>query len=112
MELKIFFGIIIYMSLFKSASIQDYWHKDGQAPIHTITKYKGKTRFEDLERWFHVAPPTRNTYSNTLSSHMQWFCSKLYPLTHMLQEAWQKYCTVATEVSVDEMMIQFTGRYA
>src|SRR5437879_1937498 len=101
-ELKIFFGIIIYMGLFKSASVQDYWRKDGRVPIHTITRYMGKSRFENLKRWFHVSAPTITTYSSSPASRIQWFCNKLDPLTGMLQGAWQKYCTIATEFSVDE----------
>ena len=33
-EMMIFVGLIIYMGLYLSSTIPDYWRKDGLAPLH------------------------------------------------------------------------------
>jgi len=33
-ELMIFIGIIIYMGLYRSSTVADYWPKDGLSPLH------------------------------------------------------------------------------
>jgi len=33
-ELMIFIGIIIYMRLYRSSTVADYWRKDGLSPLH------------------------------------------------------------------------------
>jgi len=59
-ELKIFLGLIIYMRVFKSARVGDYWRRDGIFPQHNIARFMGLNRFEQLKRFFHISPPTSN----------------------------------------------------
>ena len=33
-EMMIFVGLIIYMGLYHSGAVSDYWRKDGLAPLH------------------------------------------------------------------------------
>jgi hypothetical protein len=62
----------------------------------------GQTRFEEIKRWFHLSPP------QTLARRR--FFDKLEPLSSHLQERFQQFVIPATEVSIDEMMVRFTGR--
>ena len=45
-ELRIFFGIITYMGVFKSPSVRDYWSTNPEYPQHTITDFMSLTRFQ------------------------------------------------------------------
>ncbi|PWW74878.1 hypothetical protein C7212DRAFT_345434 [Tuber magnatum] len=54
-ELKIFFGIIIYMGVFPSAQVSDYWKRDNCFPYHRIGMHLSQNRFEQLKRYFHVS---------------------------------------------------------
>jgi hypothetical protein len=62
----------------------------------------GQTRFEEIKRWFHLSPP------QTLARRR--FFNKLEPLSSHLQERFQNYVVPATQISIDEMMVRFTGR--
>ena len=103
-ELKIFLGLVIYMGVFKSARVGDYWRNDGVFPQHNIARFMGHVRFEQLKRYFHLSPPTPTPLPRT-----RW-TEKLEPLSSNLQAKFQQLCRPATPVSIDEMMIRFTGR--
>lgn len=62
-------------------------------------------RFEQLKRYFHVSLPVENLPGRL------WY-QKVEPLSSTLQRRFQRYCTPATEVSIDEMMIRFIGQSA
>ena len=104
-ELKIFFGIIIYMGVFPSAQVGDYWSRDSQFPFHRIGMYISQNRFEQLKRYFHISPP----YNSLPRS--QWY-QKLQPLADILSARFRTYFLPASDVAVDEMMVRFTGRSA
>jgi hypothetical protein len=99
----------------------------------------GQTRFEEIKRWFHLSPPqtlARRRFFDKLeplSSHLQerschpsrrplfsrsprvlflrlvHLPRQRYPRPHGERSA-SGYVIPATEVSVDEMMVRFTGR--
>ena len=104
-ELKIFFGIIIYMGVFPSAQVPDYWRHDSDYPYHRIGLYLSQTHFEQLKRYFHISPP----YESLPRS--QWY-QKFQPLSSTLARRFQYFLLPASKVAVDEMMIRFTGRSA
>ncbi|RPB03911.1 hypothetical protein L873DRAFT_1856975 [Choiromyces venosus 120613-1] len=84
----IFLGLIIYMGLYHTSTVPDYWRKDDLSQV----------LFEQLKRFFHVSTPVEN-----LPRHL-WY-QKMEPLSSTMQCHFQCYCTPATEVSIDEMMI-------
>jgi len=55
-ELRIFIGIIIYMGVFPSAQVSDYWRHDSNYPFHRIGLYISQNHFEQLKRYFHISP--------------------------------------------------------
>jgi len=63
-----------------------------------------KNRFQQLKRYFRISEPLHHP---PVRGH--WF-DKLEPLSSDLQHRYQQYCTPATEVAVDEMMVRFVGR--
>jgi len=102
-ELKIFFGIIIYMGVFPSSQVSDYWKHDESFPYHRIGMYLSQNRFEQLKRYFHISPPYQHL------PRAQWY-EKFQPLASLLATKYQSLLVPESEVAVDEMMIQFTGR--
>ena len=44
-ELKIWIGLIIYMSVHRQSSVKEYWNRSGQAPLHCIMRFRGMNRF-------------------------------------------------------------------
>lgn len=101
-ELRIFFGIIIYMGVFPSAQVSDYWRHDSNYPFHRIGLYISQNRFKQLKRYFHISPP----YDSLPRS--QWY-QKFRPLASILSARFQAYLLPASDVAVDEMMFRFTG---
>ena len=45
------------MGVHNSPATRDYWKHDGLNPTHPICDYMSQTRFEQIKRHFHVAPP-------------------------------------------------------
>lgn len=103
-ELKIFFGLIIYMGVYRSTGIASYWSRNHEFPAHDIIRYMTLVRFEQLKRYFHVAPPRDTPLPSSKWTY------KVQPLAYNLQRRFQYHCLPASEVAIDEMMVRFTGR--
>lgn len=102
-ELRVFLAIIIYMGIFKSTAIEDYWSSSPDYPQHTITNFMSLTRFQQLKRFLHACPPD--------TPDDPWF-SKIEPLTTRLAKDFTRYYIPSTNVSIDEMIVCFSGRSA
>ncbi|PWW74291.1 hypothetical protein C7212DRAFT_365300 [Tuber magnatum] len=48
-EMKIFFSLIIYMGIFLSAQVKNYWSRDSEFPFYCIGMYLSQNRFEQLK---------------------------------------------------------------
>jgi DNA-directed RNA polymerase specialized sigma24 family protein len=57
-EMRVFFGVLIYMGCYKEPNYRMYW-EDGKpdAPIHAIRHHMSINRFENLRRYLHVSDP-------------------------------------------------------
>lgn len=102
-ELKIWIGLIIYMSVIRQARLPEFWYRNCDWPTHCITRFMSLRRFEQIKRYFHVSPPFRDLPK-------EHFFDKLEPVSSMVKAAFQRVVRPATQVSVDEMIIRFTGR--
>ena len=103
-ELKIFCGILIYMGVNRGMSGRSYWTKNHEFPVLEIIHYMTLVHFEQLKRFFYVAPPREAPLPPSQWSY------KPPPLAYNLQRRFQHHWLPATEVSIDEMMVRFTGR--
>lgn len=99
-EMKIWIGLIIYMSVFKQPRTTEYWLRRDGWPIHPISRFIGQSRFEQIKRYFHIAPP------GVVGS----IFDKLEPVASYLREAFKRVVTPATAVAIDEMIVRFKGR--
>jgi len=105
-ELMVFIGLMIYMGAHKAMQVPLYWSKNAEFPTHEISRYMSQYRFEQLKRYFHVSPINQNIPRPT---RQQW-AQKVQPLASQLEKAFQQDLIPASHVSVDEIMVRFTGR--
>lgn len=100
-ELIIWIALVIYQGLFKLPSLNQYWNEDTKLPIHTISKQMSLKRFEQIKRYLHVSPPMA-----TINNYFE----KLEPLLSKIRDVSRQLYTPSSNVSVDEMMVRFSGR--
>ena len=79
-EMIVFFGLIVYIGVFPSAQVKDYWSHDSEFPFHCIGMYLSQNRFEQLKRYFHVSEP----YDPGYLPQSCWYF-KVAPLADLLQ---------------------------
>jgi hypothetical protein len=57
-DIKVFFGLIIYMSVHISPRHDFYWNTDQlEGPLHSSRHYMGQKRFETIKRFLQIPPP-------------------------------------------------------
>ncbi|KAF3405150.1 hypothetical protein DPV78_002822 [Talaromyces pinophilus] len=55
-EIKVFFGILIYMSITVEPSSESYWNRDlSEGAIHPVSTYMPLYRFQQLSRYLHIS---------------------------------------------------------
>ncbi len=100
-ELIIWIALVIYQGLFKLPSLNQYWNEDLKFPIHHISKQMSLKRFEQIKRYLHISPPMA-----TINNYFE----KLEPLLSKIRDVSKQLYTSSLNVSVDEMMVRFSGR--
>lgn len=103
-EMMIWLGLIIYMSVVWLTRVKEYWTKNGEWPKHCIMKFQGFNRFSNIKRFFHLSPPVNGSLPTTR------FYEKLEPVASMIRARFQEIAIPATSVSIDEIIVQCTGR--
>ena len=100
-EIYLFFGMLMYMSIHLEPRFEHYWSTAPTNPVHPIARFMSRNRFQLLYRRFCVwdtMDPPQGVFNeiNNWSNH--------------LQETSVRYWNPASEVSVDEAMVRYTGR--
>jgi hypothetical protein len=102
-ELKIWIGLLLYMSAIHQPNTAEYWYRNNGWPMHSISRFMGFTRFQEIKRYFHISPPVDQLPPE------RW-TERLEPLNTILQERSKRLLVPATNVSIDETMARFQGR--
>ena len=102
-ELHAFAGLCLYMGLFPSPRIEDYWDRELQGPYHRITQCMTLKRFQQLKRYLHVS-------DNDSDNSKEYFFNKLEPLFSQFVKTSQRLWVPGKNVSADEMMVMCYGR--
>lgn len=102
-DLHIFITLLIYMGVYCQPVTSEYWSSLPSIPQHTITQHMTLTCFEQLKWYLHVSDPTQLQEA---------WCSKMEPLASELASKFHQFYTPSTNVSIDEMIICFSGRSA
>ena len=100
-ELLIWIALVIYQGLFKLPSLNQYWNENPKSPIHHISKQMSLKRFEQIKRYLHISSPMA-----TINNYFE----KLEPLLSKVRDVSKQLYTPNSNVSVDEMMVRFSGR--
>ncbi|CAG8824880.1 7084_t:CDS:1 [Cetraspora pellucida] len=100
-ELIIWIALVIYQELYRLSSLDQYWNEDEKLPLYHISKQMSLKHFEIIKRFLHISSPavTINNYFEKLESL----------LSHIRNVSKQLYVP-NSNVSVDEMVIRFSGR--
>jgi len=108
-DLYLWLAIQIHMGLI-GVPPERYWMKDGvYLPKDGLppAAYLGKTRFQEIRRFFHVSP--YNSPTETPEGLPCWH-SEVDILLEQLRFFSQQYRVPGSNVTIDEAMILFTGR--
>ena len=89
------------MGVFGKTSLNDYWSTSEKYPQHSISKYMSLYHFQQIKRYLHVSPLN--------DDHVDWH-TKLHPLSSKLQQDFTRLFLPSTNVSVDEMIVRFSGQ--
>jgi hypothetical protein len=107
-ELRCWFGVMIYMGLVKEPAVSDYWRgeQDILWPRHDFCDYISRTRFEEIKRYFHISHLNAPKVSPT---GQQLWHAKVDPLLNQLRFASQQYRIPESNITIDEAMMRFVG---
>lgn len=95
-----------------SSRTEDYFHDpDGVGlnaikPFHPISRHINLDQAQQLRRYQHVSEPDKAVAVIGERSYYD----KVQPLMGEIQKAFSAYDTLKTNVSIDEMIVRFTGR--
>lgn len=92
-ELKVFLGTILYMGMFQSSDVGEFWESNWMMPQYPIKNYISESRFRGLLEYFHAAPPD-------ISDDEDWH-GQLEPLGAKIREASMRYYLPGVELSLD-----------
>lgn len=101
-ELIIWIAITIYCGLHK-ISPPDCWNQQSYMPAHEISRHMTLVRYQQIKRFLHISQPGRQ---------VDMYFDKLEPLLSHIRTISKKLYTPSSNVSIDEMIIRFSGRSA
>lgn len=99
-ELVVWIALTVYQGLHRMSACELCWNLDEREP-HRISQYMKLICYQQIKRYLHVS-----SLEATISNYF----NKLELLLSHIHDASKKYYTPGTNVSVDEMMVRFSGR--
>lgn len=100
-ELYAFIGVHIFMGICRLPNYHMYWSKEYQQPF--VASTFTRTRYEQLVRYFHVAPtPDPHAPHDPLS--------RVRPFITSLLCAFPRYYSPSQHLTIDEAMMAYKGR--
>lgn len=106
-EIRAFLGCLVVMGIISAPAQDLYWSKDKLFHLSCIEERFTRTRFENIQRYFHVADtrqnPPRNQPGHDKLVHVR-------TIMETIRENFKQQYNAHKEVSIDEAMIGFSGR--
>lgn len=100
-EIWRFIAVHIRMGIVRLPGLHMYWQADYRDSY--ATQLMVRDRFDQLQRWFHIAPPVP-------AGQRQSPLEKIAPLYRDCQDKFQAYYTPGEYFTVDESMVRHKGR--
>lgn len=108
MEMLSFIAVIILMGLVQKSNIRDYWTTDSYTSTPGIASIMSRDRFLDIFYNLHLSnnnePLPDDATAHDKKTH------KLAPFLDACNSAFNRALIAGQNVSVDEVMVKFTGR--
>jgi hypothetical protein len=102
-EMKAFFGILIYTSIVKHSLLSDYWSKSLLFSSHNVGKIMSRDRFFQIKKALHfVDEDDEDLHEDPLY--------KIRPVINKFIVASRALYTPGQYLTIDESMIRFNGR--
>lgn len=101
-EMRKFFGIVMYMGIVKYPKISDYWRNHIFYKQSVVSKVMSRNRFQLLLQLIHFADNETGDKEN-----------RLYKISNIIEKFQKKCsneCVPGETVAIDETMIPFRGR--
>lgn len=102
-ELYAFIGVHIYMGICRLPQWHMYWSQEYQQPF--VASTFPRWRFEQLLRYFHIAPPSDAAAADDPLSRVR-------PFIQSLQHSFPHHYAPSQNLTLDETMVAFKGRSA
>ena len=102
-HIQIWLGLVLYMGTFKIASRKDLWSRRGQQPIHCISRFMSFQRWKQIKRIIHLSNPDTEPPQHSVFDKVQ-------PIASILNARFSRVYLPSNYVSIDEIMVKFTGR--
>ena len=110
-ELKVWFGIYMLMGVTHEPSVEDYWRPNDMInSYHPMVEHMTLKRWQQIKRYLHITLPSSlcmlnedDAAPNAWTAKVQWLLDHLMATSRRLR-------TLGSHVSLDESMIQQTGR--
>ena len=106
-EIKAFLGAQLVMGVMPVPALDMYWYKDKLFHPSCLETKFSRTRFENLQRYLHVADtsanPPRGAPNHDKLAHVR-------PILEEIRQTSQREYNPHMEVSIDEAMIGYSGR--
>ena len=100
-EIYAYFGVLIYMGIHKEPAIEDYWRTTNTyGPIHPVSKFMSKSRFEAIDRYF---------YCTKTSQYMTNPFERIWEVSEYLRKRCRRFYNAGIHFSIDESIKRFTG---
>jgi len=110
-EIGVFMGILLSMGLISINRTKSYW--DTHSDMHgnpEIPQAMSLNRFEQIKRFLKLSDPNTNPEPKSSGYEKLW-TAKLKPFSTLFQQACKQYLHSGRNVSVDEQLILFKGRF-
>jgi hypothetical protein len=106
-EIQAYLGCLIVMGIVCAPAQDLYWTKDKMFYLSCLEERFTRVRFENLQRYFHVADtsqnPPRGQEGHDKLAHVR-------PIMEIIRSNFQREYNPHMETSIDEAMVGFSGR--
>jgi hypothetical protein len=110
-DIKVCFGILIYMGVHRSPCVGSYWrHGIQQGPLHSPRLYMSQKRFAQTKRFLLISRPPLDAANTQQPKNDKRWWYKLEPLAFSFERVAQQHYQPGSNIFVDETMIRCFGR--
>ena len=107
-EIRAYLGFYILMGLVREPEIRDYWSNDDIFHYNPIASRISRVRFEEISRYHHFVNKRQLPARGSPSYHRLQYVK---PLVDALRERCSSVYSPGQNLSVDEAMVPFKGKF-